>query len=289
MQIYHSPLDLQVTAWKWRSQGVNVGLVPTMGYLHQGHVSLMKHARDRANKVIVSLFVNPTQFGPNEDLSRYPRDFEHDVAVAEQAGVDVLFAPTPLDMYDDGSPVWVDVPDMALRLCGKTRPTHFRGVTTVVTKLLMLAMPQFAVFGEKDWQQLQILRRMVSALNIPVELIGCPIVREADGLALSSRNVNLAAEERRQAVNIYAGLTMAATRVADGVTDVSQLVADVQAYYERSMSLGRIDYLEVFHPFTLQPLASITGPARIAAAVFFEKARLIDNMALNNDLLSDPA
>ncbi len=268
--------------WTWRGQGAHLGLVPTMGYLHDGHKSLMQYARDRADKLVASVFVNPIQFGPNEDLSRYPRDFDHDVACAQAAGVDVLFAPKPEDMYDAGSPVWVDVPEMATRLCGKTRPTHFRGVTTVVTKLFMLAAPNFAVFGEKDWQQLQILHRMVEALNIPVELHGCPIVREADGLALSSRNVFLSKDERLQAVFIHKGMEQAAARIAAGETNVSCLIEETREYFEKNMPLGRIDYLEVFHPFSLQPLTVIDGPARMAAALFFEKARLIDNMALND-------
>ena len=210
MQIIHSPEALHSVCAEWRRQGLKTALVPTMGYYHAGHASLISYARSVADKVIVSLFVNPTQFGPNEDLEAYPRDFEKDSALVRELGGDVLYAPEPENMYAPDHATWVEVPALANTLCGLSRPIHFRGVCTVVLKLFMLAQPSLAVFGEKDWQQLAIIKKMVSDLNVPVEVVGRPIVREADGLALSSRNVYLTPEERAQAPQIRKSLEMAA-------------------------------------------------------------------------------
>ena len=224
MQIIHSPEALHSVCAEWRRQGLKTALVPTMGYYHAGHASLISYARSVADKVIVSLFVNPTQFGPNEDLEAYPRDFEKDSALVRELGGDVLYAPEPENMYAPDHATWVEVPALANTLCGLSRPIHFRGVCTVVLKLFMLAQPSLAVFGEKDWQQLAIIKKMVSDLNVPVEVVGRPIVREADGLALSSRNVYLTPEERAQAPQIRKSLEMAAGLAAGIVAGIVGLL-----------------------------------------------------------------
>lgn len=251
-----------------------------MGYLHAGHESLIKKARRDGDKVIVSVFVNPSQFGPNEDLAAYPRDFEHDAATAERLGADILFAPEPSAMYDPGHATWVEVPEMANTMCGLSRPVHFRGVCTVVAKLFMLTLPTFAYFGQKDWQQLAILRRMARDLNIPVTLVGCPTVREESGLALSSRNAYLTPEEHAAAPHLQAGLQLAKRLADSGETDPAKLDAAVRAYWAENMPMGDVDYLVFVHPDTLADLAAIDGPAMTAAAVRLGKARLIDNLLL---------
>lgn len=283
MDIIRDPMEFQKRAWQWRCDGITTALVPTMGYFHAGHLRLMDAARERAGvsgKVMVSLFVNPTQFGPKEDLSAYPRDFERDSRLAESRGVDVLFAPEPSAMYAPDAATWVEVPALGKGLCGVSRPTHFRGVATVVAKLLLLAMPRVAVFGQKDWQQLAIIRRMVRDLNMPVEIVGQPIVREADGLAMSSRNVYLTPEERAQAPAIYAGLLKAREAVQAGETSVANIKAAFAAHIAAHMPKARIDYAELAHPDSLEPLTAVDGPALMAVAVFHGKARLIDNIIL---------
>jgi pantoate--beta-alanine ligase len=226
---------------------------------------------------VASVFVNPTQFGPGEDLDAYPRDLERDAALAATAGVDVLFAPTPQSMYAPEAATWVEVPELARYLCGASRPTHFRGVCTVVAKLFLLVQPAVAVFGEKDWQQLAILRRMTADLGFPVEIVGGPIVREADGLALSSRNVYLSPEERAQAIHINKGLELAAAMVAAGEADPAVVLARVRGYFASYLPDGTVDYLSCVHPARLYSLERIDGPALFAAAVKFSRARLIDN------------
>lgn len=241
MQIIHSPEALHSVCTEWRRQGLKTALVPTMGYYHAGHASLISYARSVADKVIVSLFVNPTQFGPNEDLEAYPRDFEKDSALVRELGGDVLYAPEPENMYAPDHATWVEVPALANTLCGLSRPIHFRGVCTVVLKLFMLAQPSLAVFGEKDWQQLAIIKKMVSDLNVPVEVVGRPIVREADGLALSSRNVYLTPEERAQAPQIRKSLEMAAGLAAGGnATPPESLRPSVAIWPSISLQVRRI-------------------------------------------------
>lgn len=280
MECIEDPALLRKRCQDAAKQGLTIGFVPTMGYLHAGHESLLRLARQRADMVVASVFVNPTQFGPGEDLDAYPRDLEHDKALAAAAGVDVLFAPSPEAMYDPDAATWVEVPDLARHLCGASRPVHFRGVCTVVAKLLLLVRPTVAVFGEKDWQQLAILRRMVADLGFDVEIVGVPIVREADGLALSSRNVYLTPEERAQAVHINQGLALAKRLAAGGETDVARLVAAVRSYFEANIPLGTVDYLECVHPARIKPLARLDGQGLMATAVRFSKARLIDNRLL---------
>lgn len=283
MDIIRDPSEFQARAWQWRCSGLATALVPTMGYFHEGHLRLMDAARERvgaSGKVMVSLFVNPTQFGPKEDLSAYPRDFERDSRLAESRGVDVLFAPDPSAMYAPDAATWVDVPPLAQGLCALTRPTHFRGVATVVAKLLLLAMPTVAIFGRKDWQQLAVIRRMARDLNMPVDIVGQPIVREADGLAMSSRNVYLTPEERAQAPAIHEGLRKARESVRAGERSAERVKAAFAEHVAARMPNARIDYAEVVHPDSLEPLENIDGPALMAVAVFHGKARLIDNLLL---------
>jgi pantoate--beta-alanine ligase len=280
MRIIASPQEFQSLCWSWRAQGLAHAFVPTMGYLHAGHVSLMTWARDNAAKVSASIFVNPTQFGPNEDLDRYPRDPEGDAEKARQAGVDALFMPTAKDMYPDGSATTVSVSGLTSGLCGRSRPGHFNGVATVVAKLLMLAMPTVAVFGQKDWQQLAVIRRMAADLNIPTAIEGRPIFREADGLAMSSRNVNLSPAGREQAPHIRKGLALAQAMKNEGERSPGKVLAAVADYYRENMPGAEVDYIECVHPETLNPIGDVAGPALLAAAVKFAGARLIDNMLL---------
>lgn len=283
MQILTDPRTLQQTCLRWRADGQHTVLVPTMGYYHSGHESLMSYARSAGDKVVVSLFVNPTQFGPGEDLAAYPRDLERDAAVAEANGADVLFTPQPADMFPADYATWVEVPTLSGTLCGVSRPTHFRGVCTVVMKLFQLAMPRTAVFGQKDWQQLAIIRRMARDLNVPVEVVGRPIVREADGLAMSSRNVYLSAEERAQAPNIHHGLALGRALVQGGERDAAAVAEAMRRYWRESLPLAQEDYVSIVHPETLEPLARITDTALCAVAFRLGKARLIDNMLLAGD------
>ena len=280
MQIINDPRELQAVCLPWRFSSLATALVPTMGYLHAGHESLISKARQDAAKVIVSLFVNPSQFGPDEDLAAYPRDFERDAATAERLGADILFAPEPSAMYDAEHATWVEVPGMAGTLCGLSRPVHFRGVCTIVAKLFMLTLPTYAYFGQKDWQQLAILRRMARDLNIPVTLVGCPTVREKSGLALSSRNAYLTPKKYDSAAHLHGGLCLAKSLVAEGETDTTKLDTAVRAYWAATMPLGDVEYLCFVDPDSLAALDAVTGPALVAAAVRLGRARLIDNLLL---------
>lgn len=280
MQIIRNPEELQKICLSWRFADLKTALVPTMGYLHAGHASLIRKAREMGDRVVVSAFVNPSQFGPNEDLASYPRDFERDRAMVESLGADVLFAPEASAMYSPDHRTWVDVPEMANILCGRSRPGHFRGVCTVVNKLFMLSLPTFAMFGQKDWQQLAVLRRMVRDLNIPVTLVGCPIVREENGLALSSRNAYLTPDERSMAHQLQAGLRLAKTMTDNGEKDPATLEGAVRAFWKTNLPLGEVEYLSFVDPDSLATLERITGSALAAAAVRLGKARLIDNLLL---------
>jgi len=264
----------------WRAKGVKTALVPTMGYFHEGHLSLMRWAGKEADKVLVSLFVNPTQFGPNEDLKSYPRDPDRDAAMAEAQGADILFTPRAEGLYAPDHGTWVRVPDLERRLCGKSRPTHFQGVATVVAILLHLAVPDLAVFGEKDWQQLIIIRKMVKDLHFGTEIVGRPTVREPDGLALSSRNTYLTAKERTQARHIHAGLRLARDMTAKGEGRAKALRDALLAYFTEHMPTCAVDYVRFVDPKTLNPVSRISRPALAAVAVYLGKTRLIDNMLL---------
>lgn len=280
MQILNATHEIYNLCQQWRGQNQRIALVPTMGYYHAGHEELMRHARAHADKVVVSLFVNPTQFAPGEDLAAYPRDLENDASVAAALGVDALFVPASEAMYAPDHSTWVSVPALSQGLCGLSRPTHFQGVCTVVLKLFMLVAPHMAVFGEKDWQQIAIIRRMVRDLNLPVRIEGRPIVREDDGLALSSRNIYLTAAERAQAPEIRRGLLMAREWVRQGENSAKRLREAVLLHWADHLTLGRLDYLSVVDADSLAPLDSVGERTLMACAVRMGKARLLDNILL---------
>jgi pantoate--beta-alanine ligase len=260
-----------------RAESRIVGLVPTMGALHAGHVALIERARRECSPVIASIFVNPKQFGPNEDFSKYPRALDSDRKMLEQAGVDSLFAPEPLEIYPNGFSTYVHVDGLSERLEGRSRPGHFRGVTTVVMKLLQIVQPNFAYFGRKDAQQARIITQMVRDLNLDSEIVVCPIVREPDGLALSSRNAYLSAEERKAATVLYRALDAARSELAAGVRDALQL----QGVVNRTLSAerqARVDYAEVVDAESFEPVVRVSKPSYILLAVFIGKTRLIDNL-----------
>lgn len=267
-------------AYRQTHRDARLGLVPTMGYLHDGHLALMKTAAAHAERVVASIFVNPTQFGPGEDLDRYPRDEAGDLAKCEAAGCAAVFLPSVAEMYPPGAATRVEVPPLAEHLCGASRPTHFAGVCTVVCLLFNVTGCDVAVFGEKDYQQLAIIRRMARDLALPVEVVGHPIVREADGLAMSSRNAYLSPEQRREAVALSAALAEARAKFEAGERDAEALRAVMRARIEAAAG-GEIDYVEVVDAEALRPIdGAIERPARAALAVRFGATRLIDNAAL---------
>lgn len=270
----------------WRRAGARVGLVPTMGALHAGHLSLVAAARAACDHVVASVFVNPTQFGPGEDLDAYPRDLEGDAAKLAAAGCDALFTTPAGAMYPPGYATWVTVEGLTETLCGASRPGHFRGVTTVVTKLLHIAEPDAAFFGEKDRQQLAVIRRLVADLDLPVEVVGCPIVREPDGLALSSRNAYLSADERSRAVALSRGLRRANAAFAAGERAADALTGLVAAELEGAADA--VDYVAAVDPATMQPVARAAPGVVLAVAARLGATRLIDNHALG-DAFPDPA
>lgn len=261
---------------QWKTEGKTIGLVPTMGYLHEGHASLMKRARKENDKVIVSIFVNPIQFGPTEDLASYPRDFERDRQVCSEMGVDLIFHPQPEGMYAEDFCTYVDMDVLTTQLCGKSRPTHFRGVLTVVSKLFHIAQPDRAYFGEKDAQQLAVIRRMVRDLNFNLKVVGCPIVREADGLAKSSRNTYLNETERKAALVLSCAIDEGKRLLEAGEKDAARIVAAMRAIIEAE-PLARIDYVELVDGDSLQPLKTVAGTVLGAVAVYIGTTRLIDN------------
>ncbi len=280
MDVIRSITEMSAIARKWRSEGFVIGLVPTMGYFHQGHLALMKAARKLADRVVVSLFVNPTQFGQNEDLDKYPRNFKRDKSLAEGQGVDSLFVPTPEEMYPSGYQTWVDVTELTKGLCGASRPGHFRGVTTVVSKLFHIVQPDIAVFGQKDFQQLQVIRRMVQDLDIPVEIVAHPIVREPDGLAMSSRNAYLSQDERQRAICLYQSLKKAQDMVEAGCRDAEEIKRAVESTIN-AYSGTHIDYIFLGDPETLEEVAFLKGKSLLALAVYVGNTRLIDNILLD--------
>ncbi|MDZ4198483.1 MAG: pantoate--beta-alanine ligase [Kiritimatiellia bacterium] len=279
MKIIQKPDEMQRQSREIRCSGRRIGLVPTMGYLHEGHLSLVRLARERADVVVVSLFVNPTQFGPSEDFERYPRDPERDEALCRQEKVDVLFCPASSDMYFPEASVTVREDRLSRGLCGASRPTHFCGVCTVVAKLFHLCDPDVAVFGCKDAQQLRMIERMVRDLNFPVRILRGPIVRESDGLAMSSRNVRLSPESRRQAVCLYQALRRAQELVSGGERRVEVVRGEVVRILQQTPGV-RIDYVELVDEETLEPVETLTKPVLAALAVFFGDVRLIDNETL---------
>ena len=278
-EVVREPADMRARAEDQRRDGRRICVVPTMGYLHEGHLSLLRAGRARSDLLIMTLFVNPTQFGPAEDLARYPRDEAGDLDKARAAGVDLVFAPDTAAMYPEGHQTSVQPGELAAPLCGASRPGHFAGVATVVSKLFHLTLPHLAVFGQKDFQQLAIIRRMVRDLDFGIEIVGMPIVREPDGLALSSRNAYLAPEERRQALALSRALAAAEALVAGGERRAAPLVAAARREIEGAQ-LARVDYLELRDADSLRPVDVLDAPAVLALAVFFGKTRLIDNIVL---------
>lgn len=265
----------QVAAWK--KESLTVGLVPTMGYLHEGHASLVDEAVRRCDRVVASDFVNPTQFGPNEDLEAYPRDFDRDCALLEEHGCAMVFHPAVEEMYAPGAATYVEIlSDMPKQLCGKTRPIHFRGVCTVVSKLFNIVTPDKAFFGQKDAQQLAIIRQMVRDLSYGIEIVGCPIVREADGLAKSSRNTYLSEAERQAALVLSESVFLGQKMVAEGETDANKIVAAMTEHIQ-AQPLAKIDYVSAVDGVTMDPVDRIAGTVLVAMAVYIGKTRLIDN------------
>lgn len=279
MLIYHTIAEIRGYVREARSSGHSIGLVPTMGYLHEGHLELMRRAKRQCDKVIVSIFVNPAQFGPGEDLERYPRDLERDVRMSEEVGVDAIFNPPVEEIYPAGYCTYVDVERITEKLCGLSRPGHFRGVATVVAKLFNIIKPDFAYFGQKDAQQALVIKRMVTDLNMDLEVVTVPTVREADGLAMSSRNVYLEPDQRRAALVLSRSLHMAEEAFRGGERDaakIRQLVIDKI----KLEPLANVDYVEIYSHPDLEPVEQIQGPALLALAVKIGRARLIDNTIL---------
>ncbi len=279
MEIFKTAAELQKFALAAKRSGKIIGLVPTMGYLHAGHASLIDIARKKADIVIVSIFVNPTQFGPTEDLDKYPRDFEHDLELCTQHGADVIYAPAPEAMYEADASTWVEEVKLSKVLCGVSRPIHFRGVTTVVAKLFNLTLPDIAVFGEKDAQQLLVIKRMVRDLNFSVEIIAAPLVRQNDGLALSSRNRYLSDTERSNALVLSQSLYAARGAIESHGLEGIDLI--IEAMKEKITAAGgRVDYVEALDTANLEPPAADTKEILLALAVFFGTTRLIDNQII---------
>jgi pantoate--beta-alanine ligase len=279
MQVVNNIAEMIQTRRQWRTQGLTSALIPTMGYFHEGHLALMKAARTRADRIVVSLFVNPAQFGPSEDLSRYPRDLDRDMRLAASVGVDCLFSPRSEDIYPPDYQTWISVGELAEGLCGAARPGHFRGVATVVAKLFNIVGPDVAIFGEKDFQQLQIVRRMVRDLNLPVEILAHPTVRESDGLAMSSRNSYLDEKERRAAGALFQALQKAKKMSDRGVTSAAEITEAVKTRILQE-SGTKIDYIFLGDPRTLRPLDILEADTLLALAVWVGKTRLIDNTVL---------
>ena len=277
MQIIRSIAEMQRTAEALRREGKIIGFVPTMGYLHEGHLSLLRIARQHADVTVMSIFVNPTQFGPNEDLDRYPRDFERDERLAKEEGCDVLFYPAVEEMYPQPYRTYVTVDEITQVLCGKSRPIHFRGVTTIVAKLFNIVKPHFAVFGQKDAQQAIVIKQMVRDLNFNLQILTGPIIREPDGLAMSSRNVYLSAEERKDALNLNHSLLEAKKLIELGERDAQKLQKRIKEILLQGKS-ARIDYIEIVDTTNLRPVEKLQGEILIALAVFIGKTRLIDNI-----------
>lgn len=279
MRVLKTVKDVRNIVKEWRAEGLTVGFVPTMGYLHEGHESLIKRASDENDRVVVSIFVNPMQFGPNEDLSSYPRDLERDSVICERAGANIIFNPESEEMYFDDFSSFVDINGLSNELCGKSRPIHFRGVCTVVTKLFNIVTPDRAYFGEKDAQQLAIIKRIVRDLNINVEVIGCPIIRDEDGVAKSSRNTYLNAEERISARVLSKSLRHAKEAIQLGERDSAKVI-DVIIEAISKEPLAKVDYAEVVDLMSMEKVNEINKSVLVAIAVFIGKTRLIDNFTV---------
>ena len=279
MKIVGTVKEVREQVKEWKKQGLSVGFVPTMGYLHEGHKSLMDAARKGNDKVVVSIFVNPMQFGPTEDLATYPRDLDHDAALCESAGVELIFHPEAEEMYEKDFCSFVDMTGLTEGLCGKTRPIHFRGVCTVVNKLFNIVTPDHAYFGQKDGQQLAVIKRMVRDLNMDIEIVGCPIIREEDGLAKSSRNTYLSSEERKAAL-ILSKTVALGKELAKTEKDANKVVEAMKKNIETE-PLAKIDYVEAVDALSMAPVEKLEGTCMLAMAVYIGKTRLIDNTLIN--------
>ena len=279
MQIATTINEVRTNVKAWKKEGLSVGFVPTMGYLHEGHGSLISRAREENDKVVVSIFVNPMQFGPGEDLESYPRDLDKDSTYCESLGADLIFHPEPEEMYTDGFCSYVDMSVLTEELCGLSRPVHFRGVCTVVNKLFNIVQPDRAYFGQKDAQQLAIIKRMVQDLNMDLTIIGCPIVREEDGLAKSSRNTYLSAEERQAALVLSKAVKLGQELAEGGETDAKKIVSEMSMFIEKE-PLARIDYVKAVDGLTMQQIDTVKSPMLVALAVYIGKTRLIDNFMI---------
>ncbi|MCC6026376.1 MAG: pantoate--beta-alanine ligase [Caldimicrobium sp.] len=276
MEVIESISEMKNLVKEWKQQGLSIGFVPTMGYLHEGHLALVRRAKELSDRVVVSIFVNPIQFAPGEDYQRYPRDLERDKALLEKEGVDVLFVPKAQEMYPPGFQTYVEVKELSSGLCGRYRTGHFVGVATVVLKLFNIVQPDIAVFGEKDYQQLKVIQRMVQDLNLDVKIISHPTVREEDGLAMSSRNTYLSPEERKSAIALYKALNLAEELINQGERRVATLKEKLKEFIE-SFPYTKVQYIEFVHPETLKEVERVDEPTLLALAVFVGKARLIDN------------
>jgi pantoate--beta-alanine ligase len=279
MKVVTTIEEMRAETLALRRDGTRIGFVPTMGALHEGHLSLVRSAMASCEAVVASIFVNPTQFGPNEDFSKYPRNFERDRALLENEGVNLVFAPSVQEMYPEEAVTYVTVENMSDKLCGKSRPGHFRGVTTVVSKLFNIVQPGVAFFGQKDAAQVAIIRRMVCDLNIPVQIVACPIVREPDGLAMSSRNAYLSPQQRKSALVLHRSLLGVQRVFEQGERSSSKLINEgTRLFLEEP--LVRLDYLEIVDPKTLDPIGDVSRNALVAVAAFLGDTRLIDNTIL---------
>ncbi len=279
MKIVHTVKEVREQVNEWRKHGRSVGFVPTMGYLHEGHQSLIKASVQNNDKTVVSIFVNPMQFAPTEDLESYPRDLQADAMLCEATGADLIFNPEPEEMYTDGFCSFVDMNGPTAELCGKSRPIHFRGVCTVVSKLFNIVMPDRAYFGRKDAQQLAVIKRMVTDLNMPVEIIGCPIIREKDGLAKSSRNTYLNNEERKAALILSKTVFMGQELVKNGMRDAKELISLMKKNIETE-PLAKIDYVEAVDFNDISVTGTLSENTLVAMAVYIGKTRLIDNFII---------
>ncbi len=280
MKIIKSVAEMQSYTLRQQIQGQSIGFVPTMGAIHEGHLSLVRRARDENDVVVVSIFVNPLQFGPQEDFRRYPRTLSRDIKLVSAAHVDILFIPTAADMYPDGFATTVDVPSLTQTLCGPFRPGHFRGVATVVAKLFQVVQPTRAYFGEKDYQQIRVIGRMIDDLRMPVRLVLCPTVREKDGLAASSRNRHLSRKERDEAVKLYQALFLGRELVDQKIMSNSDRLAKRLMQVLSTIPKVKVDYISVVDPGTLAEMKTIRRPAVLAAAIRIGKTRLIDNVII---------
>ncbi|MDD6215666.1 MAG: pantoate--beta-alanine ligase [Roseburia sp.] len=279
MKVVSTIEDVRAQVKAWKKEGCTIGYVPTMGYLHEGHASLMERARKENDKVVVSIFVNPMQFGPTEDLASYPRDLEKDSVLCEKMGVDLIFHPEPEEMYHEGFSSFVDMTVLTEELCGLSRPVHFRGVCTVVCKFFHIVTPDRAYFGQKDAQQLAVIRHMVDDLSMDIEIVGCPIVREEDGLAKSSRNTYLSAEERKAALILSKSIALGKKMAEDGEKDTTTIVNTMTKLIETE-PLAKIDYVKAVDGLTMQQIKEVKKPMLVAIAVYIGKTRLIDNFIL---------